>query len=486
MRTFVISTSIVIFAALLAFLFGNTIETAEDKTKKKSDQETAEVPQEQSQKWTCPMHPAVRKTEEGLCPICEMELVPVEEGAAFSASEISKAGIRTTPVKRTFVTRRYELYGKVEADETRETSITAWVRGRIEKIYRNHHGMNIQKGEKLLELYSPELKSTHQELLLVRDRLQNASRETRRQELQRELSSIKRRLRDWGVPDDTINKLKSMDEATDTVTISAPTGGTIHMIHRDEGEWVKRGDTIYDLVDLNRVWITLFPYETDLAHLRLAQKAVVEAEAYPGEQFTGRIGFINRFLHEPTRSVHTHIHAKNPSDKLKPGMFVTARLQSELSADGNMIAPAGLNDYLCKMHPSQSADEPGTCEKGGRPLVPIEELGYVRKSEAKAPLVVPETAPLLTGKRAVVYVLDRDASGRSDDTGEQSYAFQLREVQLGPKTQNHYIVKDGLKEGEQVVFRGAFKVDSERQIQGETSMMYREQNRGKQSGGHDH
>ncbi len=482
-----------LFCALMVvlavfFVFSPAPDRGTETTAEVSTEEGKETVKE----WTCPMHPSVREPEPGQCPICEMDLVPAQTGSGFTAGEVTKAKVRTVPVERKFVTRHLSLFGKVEVDETRAASITAWVGGRIEKLYRDHHGKKIYSGQNMLELYSPELRATHRDLIQVRNNLESAD-EDREKRLRKELSSIRSRLREWGVPEEKINELQQKESPSPTITLTAPQEGTIQRIHKYEGEWVDRGERIYSLANLDRVWITLFPYESEVASLRIGQKAEVRVDAFPGETFKGRIGFINKFVHDPSRTIHTHIHTKNPAGKLKPGMYADARIEMRLAEDGRVVWPEGLAPLICKHHPHAETrtiqgenGEKEVCAVDGMELSHVSEFGYVKESDATPPLVIPETAPLLTGKRAVVYVLDPEASGLDSQSGETMYAYELREVELGPKTDRYYVVKDGLKEGEQVVYQGAFKIDSELQIRGEPSMMYPETESGSDGGSHQH
>lgn len=468
--------------------------TTSDQTSSSSMKMNGDMAQKaNAEEWTCPMHPSVREPEPGVCPICEMKLVPARSGSLFTAGEVSKAKIRTAAVKREFVSRELSLYGKVEVDQTRATTITAWVSGRIETLHRDHHGKKIHKGERMFELYSPELRATHRELIQARTNLASATNQSAKKRIRRDLSSIRSRMREWGIPDEKIDELEQQDAPSDTITLSAPQQGTIQTIHKKEGEWVKRGEPVYSIADLDRVWITLFPYESEVGSLRIGQKANVQVEAFPGETFEGRIGFINKFVHDPTRTIHTHVHTKNPDGKLKPGMYADANVEMHLSEDGTPVKPKGLDAYFCKHHPDAASrtkeidgEEKQICAVDGMELQHFSEFGYVPEEEAKPPLVIPKTAPLLTGKRAVVFVLDPEASGSDPKTDEPVYSYELREVTLGPETDRYYVVRDGLEVGEQVVYQGAFKIDSELQIRGEPSMMYPESDGKAKSGGHDH
>jgi Cu(I)/Ag(I) efflux system membrane fusion protein len=132
--------------------------------------------------------------------------------------------------------------------------------------------------------------------------------------------------------------------------------------------------------------------------------------------------------------------------------------------------------WICPMHPSVVKSEPDTCDICGMDLVTTESLGYVAPDvPAQAPLVIPETAPLITGKRAVVYV-------RKPDT--EAPTFEGREVDLGSKAGAYYVVESGLSEGELVVTHGSFKIDSALQIQAKPSMMNPEG--GAMPAGHQH
>ncbi|MEJ2722863.1 MAG: heavy metal-binding domain-containing protein, partial [bacterium] len=125
------------------------------------------------------------------------------------------------------------------------------------------------------------------------------------------------------------------------------------------------------------------------------------------------------------------------------------------------------------MHPEVVKDGPGKCDICGMDLVPAESLGFVGKpaSNADAPILIPATAPLITGTRAVVYV---------QVPNDEGPLFEGREVELGPRAGNFYVVKSGVAEGELVVTNGAFKLDSELQIQAKPSMMSPQSEQGRQ------
>jgi len=230
-----------------------------------------------------------------------------------------------------------------------------------------------------------------------------------------------------------------------------------------EGIYVQTGTQIYTVADLSQVWVKLDAYESDLAWIRYGQQVQFTTESYPGETFRGWISFLDPVLDSVTRTVKVRVEVPNPDGKLKPEMFVRAVVASRVGQGGKVMEPNLAGKWICPMHPSIVKPQAGACDICGMDLVTTESLGYVvaRGSEA-SPLVIPDTAPLVTGKRAVVYVKKPDA---------QIPTFEGREVVLGPRAGRYYLVASGLQEGEQVVTNGGFKIDSALQIQAKPSMM---------------
>ncbi|HPB31805.1 MAG TPA: efflux RND transporter periplasmic adaptor subunit, partial [Candidatus Sumerlaeota bacterium] len=206
-------------------------------------------------------------------------------------------------------------------------------------------------------------------------------------------------------------------------------------------------------------------YESDLPFLKYAQSVRISTEAYPGEFFEGRIAFIHPVLNEATRTVRVRVNIPNGEGRLKPGMLIRAMITPEIGDRGVVLAPDLAGKWICPMHPEIIRDEPGNCDVCGMPLVRAEELGLVtNQKDITPPLVIPASAALLTGKRAVVYV------EKAGDDG----TYEGREAALGPRVGDHYVVLEGLTEGDRVVTRGNFRIDSELQIRARPSMMSRQ------------
>jgi len=389
--------------------------------------------------WTCSMHPQIRQPKPGQCPLCGMDLIPVtassgDEAAGptelrLSAKARKLAEIQTTAVERRPVTAEIRMAGKVDYDETRLSYITAWVPGRLDRLYINYTGVRVNKGDRMVDLYSPELLAAQEELIQAIDTVREleASEVTVIKRTADEMvDATREKLRLWGLTPEQISGIEKRGTASDHVTVYAPTGGVVVQKNALEGEYVKTGARIYTIADLSQVWVQLDAYESDLRWIHSGQEVELGVEAYPGETFSGTVAFIDPILNPRTRTAKVRVNLENPGGKLKPEMFVRAVVRAELDR--------------------------GTAEED--------------------PLVIPASAPLITGKRAVVYV------------EKEPGLYEGREVVLGSRAGDFYVVEDGLQEGERVVSHGNFKIDSAIQILARPSMMNPEG--GGPVPGHDH
>ncbi len=425
--------------------------------------------------WYCSMHPQIIRDRPGLCPICEMELIPMPESMATEAAPrelaVSEAAaklmdVQTSPVERRFVESEIRMVGKVQYDETRVKYITAWVPGRLDRLYVDFTGTTVRKGDHLVSLYSPELISAQAELLQAVKAAQRVG-ETTSEYLTRStattLDATREKLRLLGLNASQVREIESSGEPLTHLTIYSPIGGVVIQKTAGEGMYVTTGTQIYTVADLSQLWVILDAYESDLPWVRYGQQVRFASEAYPGEVFTGWISFIDPVLDARTRTVKVRVDVPNPDGRLRPEMFVRAVVRSRVAQGGRVMHPQMAGKWICPMHPSVVKPEQGTCDICGMDLVTTESLGYVAADAiGEPPLVVPDTAPLITGRRAVVYV---------KKPGAESPTFEGREVELGPRAGGYYLVASGLQEGELVVTNGNFKIDSALQIQARPSMM---------------
>jgi Cu(I)/Ag(I) efflux system membrane fusion protein len=411
--------------------------------------------------WICSMHPQIQAPELGDCPICGMDLIPLmnDSGAddgprTMSISESSRAlaDIQTTLVLQDYPEAQVRLVGKLDYDETLEKSLTARFAARIDELFVNFTGIRVKAGEHLAKVYSPDLLSAQRELLTAY-RANPESSITR---------AAKEKLRLWGLLPEQIDAIIESGDAKDYFVLKAPIGGVVVRKNVKAGDYVKTGAVLFSIVDLSELWLFLDAYESDLAWLRFGQDVAFSVAAMPGESFHGKIAFIDPEVNRKTRTVPIRVNVPNPDGLLKPGMFVRAVVASRLAEHGKVYAPEFAGKWISPMHPEIIKDSPGECDVCGMDLVPAEELGYVDNTAGAAPLIIPTSAVLRTGKRAVVYVEKTDA---------ERPTFKGREIVLGPRAGEYYLVTAGLDAGERIVTHGAFKIDSALQIQAKPSMM---------------
>lgn len=211
-----------------------------------------------------------------------------------------------------------------------------------------------------------------------------------------------------------------------------------------------------------RLGVTLDAYEPDLAWIRLGQPVAMEADACPGKVMQGTIVFIDGKLDNFTRTVEVRVRVRNLDERLKLGMLIRAKISATLDKEGNVISPAIVGKWLCPMHADVAKDGFGKCDQCGIDLREAASLGYYADDgPAEPPLVIPATAPLITGRRAVVYLAVPGRLG----------SFIGRTIVLGPRAGDQYIVREGLEVGDRVVVNGNFKIDSSLQILAKPSMM---------------
>jgi Cu(I)/Ag(I) efflux system membrane fusion protein len=238
---------------------------------------------------------------------------------------------------------------------------------------------------------------------------------------------------------------------------------------------------LYRIADLDPIWLYLDVYEYDLSWVRFGQRVDVFVEAYPGESFEGTVTFIDPFLDDKTRTVKARVNLKNPGGRLKPAMYGSAVIRVRLDSDGRP-EPTGLEGkYICPMHPEIIQAQPGRCPICGMPLEKAPELrtpaprdphaghGGPPKKESGKVLAIPSSAVLDTGIRQIAY--------RQTEAG----GYELVELKLGPAAQGkddrgrpakYYPILAGLKAGDRVVTQGGFLIDSQRQIEGQPSLLF--------------
>ena len=423
--------------------------------------------------YTCSMHPNIRQPNPGQCPICGMDLIPVATGDGedrgprelkLSASARKLAEITTAPVERRSVSTNVRMVGRIAYDETRLRRITAWFPGRLERLFVDYTGIPVKKGDHMVVVFSPELITAQRELIEAKraaSAVSGSGLSSIHDMAKLTLEAAREKLRLWGLTRSQIKRIERRGRTDEKITIYAPMSGIVVRKDAVEGMYVQTGSPVYTIADLSQLWLNLDAYESDLSWLRYGQGVSFVAEAYPGRTFTGRISFVSPILDPKTRTVKVRVNVPNEDGALKPDMFVRAVVSAAVMGEGRVFEPDLAGKWMCPMHPEIVAEEAGACSICGMPLVRTESLGFVAPEEAPLPLVIPVSAALLTGERALVYIADPDEEG----------VYEGREVVLGPRAGESYIVLKGLEEGERVASHGNFKIDSAIQLLAGPSMM---------------
>lgn len=318
-----------------------------------------------------------------------------------TAAERARLGILVVPAELRTLTRDLRLVGRVIPAETAQRTVASRVDGFVERLAVDFTGRPVHRGEVLLELYSPMLVAAQQELLLaarLRASLGSASTAEAAGNADSLVAAARRRLQYWDISDDQIAELERSGTVHRTLTLRSPSDGVVLEKNVVQGQAVAAGAPLFQIADLSTVWLEADVFEDDLAAVRLGQSADVTFDAYPGEVVRGRVAYVYPTADPASRTGTVRIEIRNPSGRIRPGLFATVHVN----------APQGARV-----------------------------------------VVIPRQAALVTGDRQLVFV--EDSANR----------FQPRLVELGAENDSLVEVKDGLRAGERVVATAAFLLDAE-------------------------
>lgn len=373
------------------------------------------------------MHPQIRQSEPGKCPLCAMDLIPAASSngddsefiLVMSDEAVRLSQIQTSPVTSGIPEFETVLPGKVVTDETRIKTVSSAVGGRIVNQYVRFVGASVSKNDPLVQIWSPELVAAQRELL---DAVATAERHP---EL---LNSAREKLRFWKLTDAQIAEIESKGVVRREVDILAPFDGIVSEINVRQDAIIQPGQSLYSFDDLSEVWIEFEIFEHDLDLISRGDKVEFTSVASPGAVHKAIISWIDPFMNPETRTTRARISVENKAGKWKP----------------NMLAE-------------------GVVKSSGK--------------YSNEVLMVPSTAVLWSGRRSVVYV---------KLTNEDAPTFESREVTLGNRSGDFWVVYEGVEKGEHVVTNGAFKIDASFQLRSKFSMMNREPSIAVSVGGHRH
>ncbi len=362
------------------------------------------------QYYTCGMHPWVILPTRGICPICQMDLTPLDPAKYTGEVTIDPVvtqniGVRVEPVTTGPLAQTIRTVGTVAYDETSVRDVNMKVSGWIEKLHVNYEWAEVQAGQPLFELYSPELFTAQEEYLSALKGRGQPSVEFlpgSAQDAENRLRSTRIRLEYFDVTPREIEALEKRGTPKKTVTLVSSHKGIVTEKKAYEGMRVEPGMRLYRIADLSNVWVLVTLYEFQQPYVALGQKAVMHLPYIPGQTFEGTVTYIYPYIDEKTREVNVRLEFENPKLLLKPGMFASVELRSVLAEERTLA---------------------------------------------------PRSAVIDTGERQVAFV----------SLGEGK--FEPRQVRMGIEAEGGMVeILDGLKPGELVVTSGQFLIDSESKI----------------------
>lgn len=357
--------------------------------------------------WQAPMTPGYTSDKPGKSPM-GMDLVPVYEdagdgggGIRINPTIVQNIGVKTEIAKVKTLRREIRTVGTLTYDERMVTHVHTKYEGWIEKLYVDFTGKEVEEDDLLAEIYSPQLVSTQEELLLAmkyNQTLKDSPFSEISRGAQNLLDSSRRRLELFDVPEHQIEELIRNQKITKTMHIHSPARGFVIKKHAQQGMYIKPGMSLYTIVDLSNIWVLGDIYEYELPWIRIGQEVEMQLSYFPGKKFKGKVTFINPFLDPKTRTVKVRMEFKNPHWQLKPNMYATVILKSVI---------------------------------------------------ARKAVAIPEESVIRAGEKNVVIVQNKKGG------------FESREVILGPEAGGFVQVIKGVKAGEKVVTSSNFLIDSE-------------------------
>ncbi|EGF27286.1 efflux RND transporter periplasmic adaptor subunit [Rhodopirellula baltica] len=462
------ASTVVVVVGLVFFLLGVAQRTkwlTADGFSGGQGESVAESGGGEDKRYICPMMCTPPSTEPGRCPVCAMELVEATGGGGgdgisvtIESSARRLVGIRTAMSKMGEVNRTIRTIGSIDYDESQLSTISAYIDGRLEKMYANYAGVKVKEGDDLALIYSPQLYTAQTEFITS---MNSDGKIGRFQISGGDLNKMAREnLTELGMTESQIEQLGKSGKPMSRIRIKSPQRGTVIEKSAVEGDYVKTGDKLYRVADLSSVWLMLDLFPDDASAVRFGQQVEAEIQSMPGEVFTGRVAFIDPTVNPKTRTVRVRVEIMNFDGKLRPGDYATARVTVPAIPMDQVYDPALANKFISPMHPQVIRDEPGKCPLCDMDLVPTSQLGFASEPLPMQQVVtVPRDAVLLAGENSVIYV--ETEPGR----------FEIRRVTVGPMNRQEAVIVEGLAAGETVATGGNFLIDSQMQLAGNPSLM---------------
>ena len=312
-------------------LFKNGTQPVQEHSEPSSNQTESEI-------WTCSMHPQIRQNEPGDCPICGMDLIPASQGSSdneigfqMTADAIKLANIQTTIIGNADANEgaTLKLNGKIQANETKSASLVTHIPGRIEKLYVSYTGEQVNKGQKIATIYSPELITAQKELLEAK-KIQDISPGL--------LTAAKNKLKYWKIGEQVIQDILTSGTIRENFNIYADHSGVVNQKRVSVGDYRSTGEVLFDVQNLYSLWALFDVYENDLSQVKTGRNIYFTTPSALNKRFKAKITFVNPVIDPNTRAATIRAEVSNTTGKLKPEMFITGELQTSKKSD-NLTVP---------------------------------------------------------------------------------------------------------------------------------------------------
>ena len=326
-----------IFVSVFLLACGDKQETPDVTTEAHKETAVEHAQKHLDPKYVCPMHPQIVRDKPGSCPICGMDLVPMEADQTSSGGgenievKISPVvehnmGVRTAKVVRDKIWRRIDTVGYVDFDENHISHIHLRTNGWIEKLYVRSEGERVSKGQLLFEVYSPELVNAQEEYLQAL----NSSNA-------RLISASQERLVALGIPAQQVETIKKSKKVSQYVHIYALQDGIVAKLSVRDGMYITPQLEVMSLAELSSVWLLAEVFESQADWVKVGQPADVRLSYLPGRVWEGEVEYVYPSLNPKTRTLKARLHFDNPDEALKPNMFADVTIYGGAKKDITVI-----------------------------------------------------------------------------------------------------------------------------------------------------
>jgi Cu(I)/Ag(I) efflux system membrane fusion protein len=348
-----------------------------------------------------------------------MEMDGSSSTIELQPGQADRIGLRWGVASREAIVRTARLSATVRYPESRMEWVSPKVSGWVEKLHVRFEGAPVRAGQPLMELYSPELVTAQEELLLARrlDRTLPEGGFTGERDREGLEQAARRRLAYWDIPDAQIERLLETGEVQKTMTLDAPATGIVMEKRAFEGQGVKAGENLFMIAPTDPVWIEAAVHERDLPFVGEGLPAEVTLEALPGRTFRGRISYLYPELREATRTVVARIEVPNPGGELRPGLYATARIESRtepvLSVPASAILHTGTRS-VAFMAMGEERLMPMVVETGRAGDDRVEVLGGIEpgtRVATSAQFLLDSEANLMEAMQAMMAEMGRAGDG---------------------------------------------------------------------------